>query len=162
MPEYKVITQKDGYFRGKFNPREASVGHQRLRPGGLALGLDGVCRIPRIRQGTSRACGRHGTGLEFRCAHRPGLEWIEAEQVSLELLRKQADTRRHPGSPDGRRGHLGQCQTPAVAELAADLRLSRQAVAKYVAALPTDETPVKSARHQRAAQALWGVRGVAS
>ncbi len=49
-----------------------------------------------------------------------------------------------------------------VAELAAELRLSRQAVAKYVAALPTDETPVKSARHQRAAQALWGVRGVAS
>ncbi len=30
-----------------------------------------------------------------------------------------------------------------VAELAAELRLSRQAVAKYVAALPTDETPVK-------------------
>jgi len=85
------------------------------------------------------------------------LEWSEAEQVILDLLRKQVDTvatlevlmAAAVGSDDTRPGWLPSCDC-------------RQAVARYVAALPTDETPVKSARHQRSAQARRGVRGVAS
>ncbi len=74
----------------------------------------------------------------------PRSKWSEAEQVTLDLLRKQADTvvatleslMAAEVASDNARPRL-------VAELAAELRLSRQAVAKYVAALPTDETPVK-------------------
>lgn len=87
-----------------------------------------------------------------------GLEWSEAEQITLDLLRSQVDNAATLQSLlDAEVGSDGTRP-----RLVAELRLSRQAVAKYVAALPTDETPVKSARHQRAAQALWGVRGVAS
>ncbi len=91
-----------------------------------------------------------------------GLEWSEAEQITLDLLRSQVDNAATLQSLlDAEVGSHGT-RPRLVAELAAELRLSRQAVAKYVAALPLDETPVKSARHQRAGQARWGVRGVAS
>jgi len=91
-----------------------------------------------------------------------GLEWSEAEQVTLDLLRKQVDTIACLEALLAAEVGSGTVRPRLVAELAAELRLSRQAVAKFVAALPTDETPVKSERHQRAAQARWGVRGVAS
>jgi len=88
-----------------------------------------------------------------------GLEWSEAEQVTLELLRKQVDTVATLETLMAAEVGSDNARPRLVAELAAELRLSRQAVAKYVAALPTDETPVKSERHQRAAQARWGTSG---
>ncbi len=90
-----------------------------------------------------------------------GLEWSEAEQVTLDLLRRQADTVATLEALMAAEVGSDTARPRLVAELAAELRLSRQAVAKYVAALPTDEAPVKSERHQRAAQARWGPRPVA-
>lgn len=100
--------------------------------------------------------------VTLTAALSPGLEWSEAEQVTIELLRKQVDTVATLEALMDAEVGSDTARPRLVAELAAELRLSRQAVAKYVAALPTDETPVKSERHQRAAQARWGVRGVAS
>jgi len=90
-----------------------------------------------------------------------GLEWSEAEQITLGLLRTQADNAATLQALLDAEVGADATRPRLVAELAAELRLHQQAIAKFVAALPTDETPVKSERHQRAAQARWGVRGVA-
>jgi len=91
-----------------------------------------------------------------------GLEWSEAEQITLGLLRTQADNAATLQALLDAEVGSDATRPRLVAELAAELRLHQQAIAKFVAALPTDETPVKSARHVAAAQARWGVRGVAS